>query len=273
MDSRIVFNDFSEYVNRQELEYRENIQPNEEAFQIENKWLERINDGRREIVPYLLRHLDIRGNILEVGAGSCWMSAELSKIPAVTGVYALDMSRHVLQTVAPVVMEVLHAEAEKITRVVGDFNQLYFEDEKFNFVFCDAALHHIPETSFNRVLMQIKRVLKPGGFLIAIREPILTPVGFLRCRREKFFGQHEKKYGVTENIYTEKEWREKISGSGFDLKIITFWRDSKHKPVWKRIINGAVRLSGLKNHIGKLKPCSFGQNQIFILKPCYKARP
>jgi len=50
---------------------------------------------------------------------------------------------------------------------VGDALNLPFQDNFFDRVYSIALLHHIPSEGFRiKVLKEIKRVLKPGGFLI-----------------------------------------------------------------------------------------------------------
>jgi ubiquinone/menaquinone biosynthesis C-methylase UbiE len=51
--------------------------------------------------------------------------------------------------------------------LVGDMLSLPFPDAFFDVVFCIASLHHIPSRDFReKVILEIKRVLKPQGFFI-----------------------------------------------------------------------------------------------------------
>ncbi|MDD4607356.1 MAG: class I SAM-dependent methyltransferase [Patescibacteria group bacterium] len=52
--------------------------------------------------------------------------------------------------------------------LVGDMTQsLPLEDKKFDAVFCIAAFQHIPDVDLRQqVLKEIKRIIKPGGYLI-----------------------------------------------------------------------------------------------------------
>jgi ubiquinone/menaquinone biosynthesis C-methylase UbiE len=45
-------------------------------------------------------------------------------------------------------------------------------DESFDFVVCDATLHHAD--NLVAVLRECRRVLKPGGWFIAFREPVIS---------------------------------------------------------------------------------------------------
>ncbi len=54
------------------------------------------------------------------------------------------------------------------TPLVGDLENLTFEDGYFDICFCGWALHHFPD--INKTVSSLKRVLKPGG-KIALVEP------------------------------------------------------------------------------------------------------
>lgn len=50
--------------------------------------------------------------------------------------------------------------------IVSEMTSLPLEDQKFDFVFCIATLHHLPDReNRKKALLEIKRVLKPGGYL------------------------------------------------------------------------------------------------------------
>jgi SAM-dependent methyltransferase len=123
-------------------------------------------------IPFLAEKcgLVFRGRILEIGAGGAWLSAELSKQPRVVEVITTDASPKLLKEEAPKVFKMLKANAAKITRMPGDFHNLDFPDNHFDFVVCSAVLHRA--ANIVQVLREAKRVLKPGGQFVAIREPV-----------------------------------------------------------------------------------------------------
>lgn len=150
---------------------------NEPVFN-EAEWLRGVEANAGKFVPFLIRKcgLDFRGRILEIGAGPCWFSAELSRLPAVLEVIATDSSPKLLRELAPQVFRRLNANAGKITRMPADFHRLDFPDRTFDFVVCANALHcalNLPQ-----VLRESRRVLKPGGCFVAVREPVRPLVRF-----------------------------------------------------------------------------------------------
>ena len=97
-------------------------------------------------------------------------SAELSKLPQVVEVTATDASSRLLKVQAPKVFKLLKAHEAKIKRIPSDFGNLDFPANHFDVVVCADALHRA--ASLLRVLREVRRVLKPGGLFVGIREPV-----------------------------------------------------------------------------------------------------
>jgi ubiquinone/menaquinone biosynthesis C-methylase UbiE len=209
------FKEFSEFLNVAEVEYRRDSQLQEEEFNSIEKWYACVEDGRRRFIPFLRDQCGVKfsGCVLELAAGSGWMSAEMSRMPEVTEVFALDASETLLQEITPNVFSYLQAQEEKITRVVGDFHRLEFEDESFDLVTVDAGLHHA--VNLDAVLTEAFRVLKPAGQHVAIRELITPPLRFKRMSstRRRLIAA-----GVTENMYSMREWRAAFEKAGFSFR-------------------------------------------------------
>jgi ubiquinone/menaquinone biosynthesis C-methylase UbiE len=206
----------TEKSNKKELQYREEVQPTEEEFKSVEQWTSRItSDGRFDYLKKIFTKIKFKGTILEIGAGSCWFSSELSKLDSVNKIYCLDFSERIIKDIAPGIMNYLKANTNKIIPVVGDFYNLDFKEKMFDMIVVDAALHHIED--MESALIEIKKVLKDDGVIIAIREPILPK---LRKNAEKEFGAHERELGVTEYIYTKKEWKNLFEKNGFNLEFI-----------------------------------------------------
>ena len=98
------------------------------------------------------------------------LSAELSRLPRVVEITAIDISARLLKERAPRVFAMLRANSAKITRMPGDCHQLAFPSDHFDFVVCSSVLHYAE--NIVQVLREAKRVLKPNGQFVAVREPI-----------------------------------------------------------------------------------------------------
>lgn len=218
--SKLILNKnfLTEKANLDELKFRDSM-PEKEEWQGYIKNLTKIiNDGRLQYLPFILKKgVKIEGKVIELGAGVCWFSSQISRLSRVNEVYALEFSKFLLSEISPRFMSALNAKEEKITRIQGDFNRVLFGDGTFDVVVIDAALHHA--TDLKSLLREINRVLKPNGTMIAIREPVIPA---WRPGVKAHFGEEDKKRGVTENIYSLKEWKSSFRDCGLRLMTVPF---------------------------------------------------
>jgi ubiquinone/menaquinone biosynthesis C-methylase UbiE len=186
------------------------------AVEFTGDWLRAVQEDFPKFVPFLTRKcgVEFRGRILEIGAGAAWLSAELSKLPKVVEVVATDFSPKLLKEQAPRVFKLLKANTAKITRMTGDFQKLDFPNNHFDFVVCSAVLHHA--VNMVHLLREVKRVLKPGGQLVAIREPV-WPLVKLKSRSKA--QARLAAAGVNEHFYTLAEYEEFFAQAGLPLEI------------------------------------------------------
>ena len=87
--------------------------------------------------------------ILDLGAGSCWVSDWLNRL--LVNTVSLDIAADMLLT-----GQRRLSTGAKLT--VGDFESLPFPDSVFDGAICISALHHVPDIP--RALREIRRVLK-----------------------------------------------------------------------------------------------------------------
>ena len=252
--------------NTKELKYREEIQPHENTFRNPKNWIQAMRKEKFEI-PILLKEnvAEFHGRILEIGAGSCWLSSVLSKFPEVQEIYALDFSRRILTEIAPMVMDYLKANASKIVRVRGSFYDLLHLGKQFDFVVCDETLHHADYPII--LLNQICNVLSEDGLFVSIREPIAPKLPILNFVGKRMFGFRERRLGVTENTYTLSEWRKIFRHSGFEMNCYAL------HPTSENLSANAFPL--LHNVFSCAFKIVFGVNSnlvAFVAKKCLKAR-
>ena len=182
----------------------------------EQEWLRSATEDFPKFIPFLTAKcgLKFRGRILEIGAGGAWLSAELSKLPNVVEIVAIDFAPALLKERAPKVFKLLHANTSKIVRMPGDFHNLPFPKDHFDFVVCSSVLHYAD--NIVQALREAKRVLKPGGQLVALREPV-WPLVKLRSRSKMIAKLVAT--GVNDRFYTLSDYKEFFKQAGLPLDV------------------------------------------------------
>lgn len=158
------------------------------------------------------------GVVAELGAGSCGLSVCLSRLSNVKKVYALDISMLRMQKMISMSAEILGGAADKIEPVACDFNfRLPFADGSLDAVLFDAALHHT--RSMWGTLAECRRVVKPGGLLIAQRESYLSA---LRAKGQigALLKSPEIAANVSENMYLKEQYEYYLKVNGFEPRFI-----------------------------------------------------
>ena len=196
----------------------------------------KTKEDLRRFIPFLSAEcrVEFRGRILEIGAGGAWLSAELSKLPRVVEVVTTDLSPRLLKEEAPRTFKLLNAHTAKITRMPGDFHKLDFPDKYFDFVVCSAVLHDA--ANLLQVLREAKRVLKPGGRLVAIREPISPRVTFRSGKRKK--SRPEK---AIARGYTLSHYKEFFKHAGLPVQVKRVNLSTGFKYYLNKMVNGLTR--------------------------------
>jgi SAM-dependent methyltransferase len=185
--------------------------------------------------------LELRGRVLEFGAGNAKLAAILSRLPAVDEVVANDFSEPLLREVAPRVACALGGELGKIRYLVGDMHALPELDQRFDAIVCYLAVHHLllPESFFRR----IAGLLEPGGTILCVREPAIPRFGpFRRVRAAVENAREHRREGESEHIYTVDEYR-RLAEPTFSFRLayasmferrLTWLRDWLPPNVWTR---------------------------------------
>jgi len=185
------------------------------------KWLEdeqlmhRLQQSLRYATP-------LHGEILDLGAGSLWLTAYLSKLDSIKRVCAVELAKNRIEQIGIPLFNHLKGNADKTEVFVGDAHQLKFADKTFDFILCDGFLHHLDNLKFG--LKEIHRVLRKGGYLIAIREPATA---YYR-NPEKVIPQ--KHIDVEYQRYT-KQYMYEIAERGFHLRKILRFPRSEYRNI------------------------------------------
>jgi SAM-dependent methyltransferase/uncharacterized protein YbaR (Trm112 family) len=107
--------------------------------------------------------------VLDVGSNTCWASAIFAERGM--DVVALDICRHQLQGLETADWWIQDRNVY-FERVLGVMYDTPFAAESFDAIFCSEVLHHNHPANLDRTLVEFKRILKPGGQVLAINEPV-----------------------------------------------------------------------------------------------------
>jgi SAM-dependent methyltransferase len=155
--------------------------------------------------------------VLDVGAGRGWAAKHL----ALRGCDAVAIEVNPDDQVGLGRANALMAQAGvRFDALIGDSENLPFADESFDVVFAAAALHHTSD--LNLLLRNIRRVLRPGGRLVAMNEPCVAD----SASDEELARSvaDELAYGINESHPHLDGYREALGGAGLREDQLHMWQ-------------------------------------------------
>ena len=151
--------------------------------------------------------------VLDLGAGSCTLSLMLSAEPYIGTIKAVDISAKKMADLSALVCREVGGDLNKLSFQEIDFNEkLPFDDNAFDLVVMDAALHH--SRNIWETLAEIRRVLQPGGRFVAQREAYTSPLSS-RVTFRRLLKSPEAAAGVSENAYLKVQYDYYLRVNGF----------------------------------------------------------
>jgi ubiquinone/menaquinone biosynthesis C-methylase UbiE len=174
--------------------------------------------------------------IMDLGAGTGWLSAFLSNFDQVKTIYAVDSSSYFLNNMLGEIIKLMNGKKEKVIPIQGLFTPLIMEDKSLDIVVISSALHHAE--NIEDVLTEVRRVLKDDGYLFVLNE---TPYGkmqyvqlnarvFLNILKSSIFQQY-KRYSqqqsaggvlldpyLGDKCYPSWYWIKVIQNTGFTIQ-------------------------------------------------------
>ena len=245
-----------------EFQHYDSGRADEEAIKltgdVEEPWLEIIRTHEPSMFPATERLLAdaglmarIKGSVIDVGAGTCFLTGKLSQLTAVEHVYAIDLSETFLKTIGTRILKHVGALTEKITFVATDFNHIPLLAASADTAFIFAAIHH--SLSPIKTLQEVGRVVKPGGTIIIMENP--KAVTKIRSARRESLALSTE---TTEICYTIGEFEYLIACANIGPCEVIRW-DVLSRPGPRRWIRTVVRALGLEHVI--LNP----PNYLFVI--------
>lgn len=179
-----------------------------------------------------------RLKILDFGAGTGWLSLLLSRYPSVEEITVLDSDRSNLETMLPRMASLFGGEIGKLRPVVGRFSPLLVPDGYFDLIVESSAIHHAE--SLSELLSELKRALRPGGYLVLVNETVLPDwmlmamaisraLKIVRSVLTKRWQPNAPAISATtvvtdpflgDRAYCSWQWEQALRAAGFDAKAV-----------------------------------------------------
>jgi SAM-dependent methyltransferase/uncharacterized protein YbaR (Trm112 family) len=199
--------------------------------------------GQRKAIDALLTRAPLRPGerLLDVGSNTCWAS----RIFAARGlqVVALDISTAELQGLRTA--DWLIDDGPYFERVQSSMFAPALASASFDHVFCCEVLHHNDRAHLRRTMRELHRVLRPGGRLWALNEPLRFPL-----RPKLDHGREVEQFEGNEHVYFLHEYWLAARRAGFRVSISGFTRlgpgpapRALARSLWRRLLRGDVPLT------------------------------
>lgn len=172
----------------------------------------------------ILPNVDLKGKILEIGSGACWLSSLVKLASPEAFIVASDVSTSALRK-GERVSQLLKTRIDAY--VTCKIESLPFEDGLFDWVIGSAVLHH---TEPREALIQVFRVLSNRGRFIGTGETIIPRrLSPLWSSRLGFAGRREKQLGVKEGSFSYAQWKSFFDQAGFHTANFSLRMDPQYK--------------------------------------------
>jgi SAM-dependent methyltransferase/uncharacterized protein YbaR (Trm112 family) len=169
--------------------------------------------GQAKNFHYMWSQFKLKGDelVLDLGAGRCWSTRYFAREGCYTIGIDILMTKYVGLLTSDIYLEQAGTYFE---RICGDMNNPPIRDETFDVIFVAATLHHSSNVSVT--IDQIYRMLKPGGRVIVINEPV---GGFVKDRNADC---EEKRQGINEHIYSLWEYLKAFRTKGWSYTLYPY---------------------------------------------------
>jgi SAM-dependent methyltransferase len=149
--------------------------------------------------------------LLDVGANTCWASNIFARHGL--DVVALDIAAAELQGLRTADYFIEGGETF-FERVLSPMFAPALADASFDYVFCCQVLHHNDPDGLRRTLAELHRVLRPGGRLLVVNEPLRFP---LRLKLDH--GADVAQFDGYEHVYFMHEYVLAARAAGFRVTL------------------------------------------------------
>ncbi len=204
-----------------------------QLFRDTNGYIDNADDFRmpylaeppwNEIAPQFDVMLDLAQpgpgtRVLDLGAGRGWAARRFAQRGCTTvAVDVVDDPLIGLGRIRALTVQ----DGTQISPIVADGENLPFAPGSFDLVFCAATLHHA--TNLPLLLRNVAKVLRPGGLLVAINEPIIADQVNEAVALATSEAAREMAYGINETRPHLADYRRALRAAGLRERQIFPWQ-------------------------------------------------
>lgn len=209
----------------------------------------------RYFLKHILRHIEAQHdrplNILDLGAGNCWLSHQLTlrgHLPVAVDIFpdekdGLAAARHY-----PIPFPVFET----------DFDDLPFPDHQFDLAIFNASLHY--STDYLATLTEVRRCLRKSGALVILDSPVyrIPEHGSLMIAEKR--AEFVKRYGFASDALPSLEFLDLPTLKSLSEKLQIHWQVFKPWYGWhwhlrplKAWLHGCRPPSRFWIHVGRFR--------------------
>ncbi len=170
--------------------------------------------------------------VLEIGCGTGLFTHKIHEISGNNNIVATDLS--------PDLIEVAREKYPQLNFEVADAMNINYDDASFDAVFGNSIIHHLDFSSF---LVEMTRVLKPGGKMCFAEPNMLNPQIFIQKNVpfiKKWLGDSPDETAI--NRFTFKKYLESNGYKNVEIFPFDFLHPAIPKPLIG-LINGISNLA------------------------------
>lgn len=149
--------------------------------------------------------------LLDLGSNTCWASAMFAERGL--EVVALDIATTEMQGLATAEY-FIDDGSMFFERVLSTMARPAIASGTMDYIFCCEALHHNSLPELRRTLRECFRVLKPGGTLLLVNEPLRFP---LKLKRDH--GREVAEFDGNEHVYFLHQYVLAARSAGFSVSV------------------------------------------------------